>query len=51
MPKAKRKDGKWCNARPLPYYSLVYRLQMAWDVITYKADALYWEVEDKIKSH
>jgi len=37
------KDGKiWKPARPIPYYSLKERLKMALDVLTYKADALYW---------
>ncbi len=34
--------GHWIPARPLPYYSLIERLRQAWDILTYKADALYW---------
>lgn len=37
---------KW--ARPLPYTSLIERLQQAWDVLTYKADALYWKERDEV---
>ena len=33
--------GGW--VRPIPYYSLVERLRQAWDVFTYRADALYWK--------
>lgn len=32
-------------ARPVPYYNFWYRLQMAWDIIRYKADALYWTID------
>lgn len=32
----------WIPARPLPYYSWRQRLRLAWDVLTYKADAVYW---------
>lgn len=41
MPKA-LVDGKWMMARPEPYWSFWERLRQAWDVLTYKADALYW---------
>ena len=37
---ASRKGGA---ARPEPYYSVIERLQQAWDVFTYRADALYWK--------
>lgn len=40
-------DGNWYLARPLPYYSLRARLKQAWDVLTYKADALYWLIDFK----
>jgi len=38
----KRDGSGWKPARPLPYYSLKERLKMVWDILTYKADALYW---------
>jgi len=41
MPSA-QVDGKWIPARPEPYWSFWERLQQAWDVLRYKADALYW---------
>lgn len=34
-------------ARPLPYYSLFERIAQAFDVLTYKADALYWKEIDE----
>jgi hypothetical protein len=39
-----KKDGssKWTPIRPLQYESIKERLKMAFDVFTYKADALYW---------
>jgi hypothetical protein len=37
------KPGYWVQARPMPYPSFFSRLRQAWDVLTYKADALYWE--------
>ena len=37
------KPGCWVIARPIPYYSIVSRLIQAYDVLRYKADALYWE--------
>lgn len=40
-----REDGLWEPAVPLPYYSWIERLLQAWDVFTYKADALYWEFD------
>lgn len=40
-----RKGGA---VRPEPYYSIFTRIMQAWDVLTYKADALYWkEPEEK----
>ncbi len=36
-----QRQGGW--VRPLPYYSSVERLRQAWDVFTYRADALYWK--------
>lgn len=44
MPLAKGKETgqMWIPARPEPYWSFWERLQQAWDVLTYKADALYW---------
>ena len=39
------KDGMWHNARPLPYYSFRTRLKMAWDILRYKADPLYWSID------
>lgn len=41
----RHEDGSMSYARPVPYYSLLERLQMAWHVLTYKADALYWEID------
>jgi hypothetical protein len=38
-------DGNWYNARPIPYYSLITRIKLAWDVFRYKADPLYWEID------
>jgi hypothetical protein len=35
----------WHLARPLPYYGWKYRLRDAWNVLTFKADALYWECD------
>lgn len=29
--------------RPYPYFSFWVRLQQAWDVFKYRADALYWK--------
>lgn len=37
------KWGTWVLARPLPFYNFRVRLQQAWDILTYKADALYWD--------
>jgi len=46
--KAKRFDGKWCNARPKEYDGgFILRLRKAFDVLTGKASALYWEIEMK----
>lgn len=42
---AQGKSGKWHNARPLPYYGLIYRLRDAWNVLWLKADALYWTID------
>jgi len=36
-------DGQWIPARPEPYWSFKERLRQAWDVLTYRADALYWK--------
>lgn len=33
---------KWIPARPIPFFSFKERLKQAWDVLTYRADALYW---------
>jgi hypothetical protein len=44
MPDVEIKKGKWIKARPEPYYSFWERLRQAWDVLTYKADALYWGI-------
>lgn len=35
-------EGRWVPARPLPFYSFWNRLKQAWDVLRYRADALYW---------
>lgn len=42
-----KKFGRWVFARPEPYRSLWTRLLQAWDVLTYKADALYWQDESR----
>jgi|HubBroStandDraft_1064217.scaffolds.fasta_scaffold00148_44 hypothetical protein len=42
---AQDKYGNWHNRRPLPYYSFRTRLVMAWHVLTYKADPLYWSID------
>lgn len=34
-------------ARPEPHRSIFYRLQQAWHVLTYKADAVYWREKYK----
>lgn len=31
------------SLRPYPYFSLIERARQAWDVFTYRADALYWK--------
>jgi len=36
-------NGKWVPARPLGLYGIRHRIALAWDVLTGKADALYWE--------
>ena len=41
--KRETSKGYWCNARPEPFRSFFTRLKMAWDVLTYKADSIYWE--------
>ncbi len=35
-------NGKWIPARPLPWEGMVSRIRAAWDVLTRKADAVYW---------
>lgn len=42
---AQGKSGKWRIARPLPFYSLLCRLKLAWDVLRYKADVIYWRID------
>jgi hypothetical protein len=37
------RGGRWVLARPLPFYSFWNRLKQAWDVLRYRADALYWD--------
>ena len=34
-------------SRPEPYWSFIERLRHAFDVLTYKADALYWKERDE----
>lgn len=36
------RNGRWFISRPMPYISFFVRLKQAWDVLRYKADALYW---------
>lgn len=36
-------------SKPLPYYSFIERLQQAWDVLRYRADALYWYFPEGIE--
>jgi hypothetical protein len=40
------KNGKVYYSRPVPYYSFMIRLKQALDVLRYKADALYWDVDE-----
>lgn len=42
-------DGLWYPAKPEPYYSVIERLKYAWDVLTYRADPLYWYFEKGFK--
>ena len=35
-------NGRWCLARPAPYYGPFRRIKAAWLVFTGKADALKW---------
>lgn len=42
---AQDNHGYYHNARPLPYYSIFNRIKLAWHVLTYKADALYWSID------
>ncbi|TXG76590.1 hypothetical protein E6Q11_04285 [Candidatus Dojkabacteria bacterium] len=35
-------DGLWYPARPEPYKSFIERIRYAWDILTYKAEPLYW---------
>jgi hypothetical protein len=35
-------DGMWMPARPLGYYSMSNRINLAWMVFTGRADALVW---------
>jgi len=42
---ARGKSGEYHNARPLPYYGFIYRIRDAWNVLTLKADALYWTID------
>lgn len=35
-------DGKWIPARPLGFYSIWYRLELAWGVFIGRYDALEW---------
>lgn len=39
----REKDGRWVPARPIPYRSRWNQLRHAWNVLIYKADALYWD--------
>ncbi len=43
--RAQGRSGRWHLARPEPYRSLFARLRMSWDVLRYRADALYWETD------
>lgn len=43
-----KKYGRWRYARPEPYISFIERILQAWDVFTYRADALYWVDEMNI---
>ena len=42
------KSGKWRVARPLPFYSLRNRLKLAWDVLNYRADVIYWRIDSDV---
>ena len=35
-------DGKWVQARPMRYSSILNRLKMCWLVLTDKCDLLEW---------
>lgn len=44
----KLKDGRWAPARPYGHraFSWKWRWRRAFDVLTGKADALYWDADD-----
>ena len=42
-------DGLYYPAKPEPYYSFLERVRYAWDVLTYKAEPLYWYFEKGFK--
>ena len=40
------KSGKWHDARPEMWQGgILFKLCKAWDVLTGKADALYWTID------
>jgi hypothetical protein len=39
----------WTYARPIPFYSWPCRIRMAWHVLTYRADALYWTSDERVR--
>lgn len=43
---AKGKSGKWHNARPLRYKSILCDIRNAWNVLIGRADALYWTIDE-----
>lgn len=45
-PMAKGLSGRWHVARPEPYRSFWCRLRQAFDVLRYRADAIYWPIDD-----
>lgn len=36
-------NGKWVQARPVPYYGMFRRFKLAWLVFTGECDAIKWE--------
>ena len=45
------KKGKWVPARPYGHnaFGFTWRFKLAWDVLTGKADALFWDEKDEFE--